>query len=147
MMSRSDAGAALVEMVIVTPVFLLLLFGLIQAGRAVDFALKVGSAAHAGVQYGAQNHATAADLTGMQTAATNDAATSGVSATASNYCQCADGTASVCGQAGACSANHQNLYVEVIVTGSMPSPLNSSFLPTSLKTITVTRSAIMRVLQ
>jgi len=146
-MSRSEAGAALIEMVIVTPVLLLLLFGLIQGGRAVDFALKVSDAAHAGVQFGSQNHATAADITGMETAATNDAATSGVSATASNYCRCENGTASVCGQAGACSTSHQNLYVEVIVTGTMPSPVNYTFLPASLKTVTVTRTAIMRVLQ
>jgi hypothetical protein len=83
----------------------------------------------------------------METAATSDAATTGVSATASNYCQCANGAASVCGQAGACSTSHQNLYVHVTVTGTMPSPLNYPFLPASLKTVTVTQSAIMRVLQ
>ena len=128
---RSTAGSALVEMVLIAPLLLLLLIGMIEAGRAGDFAIKVASAARAGVQYGAQNRTTAIDTSGMQTAATNDANTSGVSAVASSYCQCEDGTAAVCGQANACSATHENTYVKVVVTGTMPSPLDYAALPAS----------------
>jgi hypothetical protein len=83
----------------------------------------------------------------MQTAATNDANTSGVTAVASYFCQCEDLTASTCGQSGACPTNHQNLYVKVIVTGVMPSLLNYSALPAALQTITLTQTAVMRVTQ
>lgn len=137
----------MVELVVMAPLLLLLLLGLIQAGGAGDFAIKIGNAARAGVQYGAQNHVTAADAAGMQTAATNDANTAGVSAVGSYFCQCEDLTASTCGQANACSANHQNLYVKVIVTGTMASLFDYSLLPAGLRTVTITRSATMRVTQ
>ena len=142
-----NRGSAIVEMAAVAPLLLLVLIGLIAAGRAGDFAVKVGNAARAGVQYGAQNFTTAADVAGMQSAATNDANTAGVSAVGTFFCQCEDGTASTCGQANACSSNHQNLYVRVVVTGTMPTPLNYAVLPASLRSVTISSSAIMRVTQ
>ena len=54
----------------------------------------------------------------MQAAATSDADMAGMSAVASSFCQCEDLTASTCGLAGACSTNHQNFYVKVVVTGT-----------------------------
>jgi hypothetical protein len=124
-----------------------LLIGLVQAAGAGNFAIAVGNAARAGVAYGAQNHTTAADATGMQNAALNDANTTGLSAVASYFCQCEDLTASTCGQAGACSTNHQNLYVQVVVTGTMATIVDYSALPAGLRTITITRTATMRVTQ
>ncbi len=58
-------GAALSELVILAPLILLLLIGVVEAGAAGNFAIKIGNAARAGVQYGAQNHVTAADTNGM----------------------------------------------------------------------------------
>ena len=147
LVSGASAGSALVEMVVVAPLLLLLLTGLVQAGRAANFAIAVGNAARAGVQYGAQNHTTAADAAGMQSAAVNDAGIAGVSAVGSYFCRCENGSSSTCGQANACSSDHQNLYVQVVVTGTMPSPLNSSLLPPALRAITVSRTATMRVTQ
>lgn len=135
------------ELVIISPLLLLLLLGLMQAGAAGNFAIAVGNAARAGVQYGAQNHTTAADIAGMQTAATDDAGVAGVTAVASYFCQCADLTASTCGQSGACSTNHQNLYVQVVVTGTMPSLVDYAALPAGLRTVSITRTSTMRVTQ
>lgn len=145
--NRSTAGSALVEMALVAPLLLLLLVGLMEAGRAGNFAVEVGNAARAGVQYGAQNHVTAADATGMQNAASADAQGAGVSAAGSFFCQCEDGSASTCGQTNACSSNHQDLYVQVVATGTMASPLNYPILPSALRVITITRTATMRVTQ
>ena len=139
------SGAAMAELVVLAPLLLLVLLGLVEAGRAGDLALKVASAARAGIQYGAQNHVTAADTTGMQTAATNDADTAGVSAVATSYCQCEDLSASTCGLAGACSTNHQNLYVKVVVTGTETSLLNYAALPAGLRSVTIQTAAVMRV--
>jgi Flp pilus assembly protein TadG len=145
---RRNSGAAIVEFVAMAPLLLLLLLGLIQAAGAGDFAIKVTNAARAGVQYGAQNHVTAADTAGMQTAATNDANTAGVTAVATYFCQCENVTVtSTCGLAGACSTSHQNLYVKVVVSGTMASLVNYSALPTALQTVKVTQTAIMRVTQ
>jgi Flp pilus assembly protein TadG len=146
-MNRRTRGSAIVEFVIIAPLLLLVLLGLLQAGGAGDFAIIIGNAARTGVQYGAQNHTTAADTTGMETAATNDANRAGVSAVATYFCQCEDLSASTCGQANACSTNHQNLYVQVVVTGTMATLFAYSLLPAGLQTITLTRTAVMRVTQ
>ena len=139
------SGAAMAELVILAPLLLLVMLGLVEAGRAGDLAVTVASAARAGVQYGSQTTASAADTTGMQTAATNDANNPNVTAVASKYCQCEDLSASVCGQAGACSANHQNTYVKVIVTGTESSVINYAPLPAALRAVSITTTAIMRV--
>lgn len=146
-MRRCSPGAAIVELIVIAPLLLLLLLGLMQAGAAGDFAIEVGNAARAGVQYGAQNHTTAADTAGMVTAATNDADAAGVSATASYFCQCETLAASTCGQAAPCPGSHQNLYVQVVVTGVMPSFLDYAALPAALRSVTVVRTASMRVTQ
>lgn len=133
------------ELVIIAPLLLLVLLGLVEAARAGNLALTVVSAARAGVQYGSQNHTTAADTVGMQTAATNDANSANVTAVASSYCQCEDLTASTCGLAGACSTSHQNLYVKVIVTGTEASLLNYAPLPSGLRSVTIQTTTVMRV--
>ncbi len=140
-------GAALSELVILAPLILLLLIGVVEAGAAGNFAIKIGNAARAGVQYGAQNHVTAADTNGMVAAATADADTPGVSASAINFCQCEDRSASTCGQAGACPTNHQNLYVQVTVSGTLTSVIDYPFIPAGLRTISLSQVAVMRVVQ
>jgi Flp pilus assembly protein TadG len=144
---RADKGAAMAELVIIAPLLLLILLGFVEAARAGNLALTVASAARAGAQYGAQNHVTAADNTGMQTAATSDANLAGVSAVASSFCQCEDLSASTCGQSGACPTNHQNLYIKVIVTGTEASLLNYAALPAGLRSVTIASTAIVRVTQ
>lgn len=141
------AGSALVEMVVIAPLLLLILIGLIEAGRAGDFALKVGNAARAAVQYGAQNTGTAADNPGITSAAQNDAGNPSLSVTPSYFCQCTDGSASTCAQANACSTNHQIEYLKVIVSGTMPSLFNYYGLPASLRNVTVTQTVTTRVIQ
>jgi Flp pilus assembly protein TadG len=133
------------ELVVLAPLLLLLMLGVIEAGRAGDLALTVGNAARAGVQYGAQNSVTAADLTGMETAATNDANLSGVTAVASTYCLCEDQTASTCGQSGACSTTHQNTFVKVVVTGTETSIINYAPLPAGLRSVSISTTAVLRV--
>jgi hypothetical protein len=133
------------ELVVATPLLLMVLIGLVEAGRAGDFAIRVASAARAGVQYGSQNLVTALDNTGMQSAATTDAASSAVTAVASHFCKCADGSTSASCLPSFCSATHQIVYVQVITSGTIPSLFNYAPLPASLRTISITGKAIMRV--
>lgn len=143
---RADRGSALVEMTLIAPLLLILLLGLIEAGKAGDYAIRVASAARAGVQYGAQNEATAGDTQGMQNAATADAEYAGISAVAApTFCACADGTASTC-QQGDCASSHRLQWVEVTATGTYTG-LNSPFVPANLRSITISQTAIMRVAQ
>jgi hypothetical protein len=69
---RSEAGASLAEVVVMTPMLLLILFGMTDLGRWAFLAIEVSSAARAGAQYGGQNRGTALDSSGIQTAARND---------------------------------------------------------------------------
>lgn len=146
-LAASDSGSALAEIAIVLPMLVLLLIGLIEVGRYGNYTIVAGNAARSGVQYGAQNLETAADITGMQTRAVSDGQNlSGLTATASNYCECADGSASTC-LATDCPTSHRIVYVRVVTAATIPSLTNFSYLPASLRTITVQGSAVMRVAQ
>jgi Flp pilus assembly protein TadG len=111
--SRGPAGQTVLELAIATPLLLTLLLGVVELGRLAYCAITTTNAARAGVQYGAQSLITASDTVGMQTAALNDAPNlAGMTATASFYCQCANGAASTC-KATDCSGSRRLLYVEV----------------------------------
>ena len=85
-------GQSLVEFALVVPLLLLLLIGAVEIGRAAYYAIVVVNAARSAVQYGAQNHTTAADNAGIQQAALNDAPVlSSDNVTISSYCECPDG--------------------------------------------------------
>lgn len=131
-------------MALLAPALILILFGIVEMGRFAHFSILVHNAARAGAQYGAQNLITAIDAPGMQTAALNDAQnTTGVTSTATFYCQCADGTAAAC-SATACSADHRVTYVQVGTQGTFVSLFHYPGLPPSL---TIAGSSIMRVSQ
>lgn len=59
---RSQSGSSLIEFAITAPVLALLLVGLIDVGRYTYYGILATHAAHSGVQYGAQNLQTAADV-------------------------------------------------------------------------------------
>ena len=142
-----DSGSALAEIVIVLPLLVLLLIGLIEVGRFGNYTIAVGNAARAGVQYGAQNTVTADDNAGMQNSAAADAQNvPNFHATASHYCECADGSASTC-LATDCAASHRIIYVQVVTDASVSSITNYAFLPASLRTMVVQGKAVMRVAQ
>jgi Flp pilus assembly protein TadG len=141
---RTETGQSLVEFAILTPVVLLLLVGAIEIGRLAYLSILVNNAAHAGVQYGAQNLATAADNTGMQTAALNDGQNiAGLTAAASHYCTCANGSSSSC-LATDCAGSHRLVYVQVNTTGVFRSMIGYPGLPASY---TVNGQAVLRVAQ
>jgi len=69
----SDAGSALMEFALSLPVLLLILTGAVEFGRFAYLAIEMTNAAKAAAQYGAQNPTTAADQTGMNAVAQQDA--------------------------------------------------------------------------
>lgn len=140
---RRDDGNAMVELAVVAPFMILLLLGAFEIGRYLDYSIKLGNAARAGVQYGSLNIATASDFTGMKTAATNDSNGITFTPTASNYCTCADGSASTC-QPTDCSSSHIVEYVKLVATGSISSVFKAPGIP---GTANVSATAIMRVAQ
>lgn len=143
--AAAEEGSALAEMAIILPMLCLLLSGLVEAGRFGYYTILVGNAARAGVQYGSQNLVAAADTAGMASRALNDGQNvTGLSASATNSCTCADGTTSTCLPTD-CASSHMIVYVQVTATGTFPSLLNYSALPASLRSLTVSDTATMRV--
>jgi Flp pilus assembly protein TadG len=141
--ARSRAQAA-VELALSIPLMLMMFVVVVETGRAFYIAISVANAARAGVQYGAQNLATADDTAGMQAAASNDAPNlPAMTATASHFCKCSDGTASTC-LATDCAGSHRLVYTQVITAAPYAPIIN--FMG-ALPAISVPGKAVMRVVQ
>jgi Flp pilus assembly protein TadG len=118
---RGQHGASLVELAFLMPLFLLLLLGAIDLGRAFYLAIEVAGAAHAAAEYG---YLHPSDTTGMQNAAKNDAPNVTLSFPTLNYgCECATDTAGTtysasCTTTPTCTGNNVVYRVKVTVTGS-----------------------------
>jgi Flp pilus assembly protein TadG len=70
---NDDGGAALIELAVVMPLFLLMTFGAFELGRAAHYAVEVENAARAGASYGGENMGNAAATSTVIQAAKNDA--------------------------------------------------------------------------
>jgi len=139
-----NAGSALVEFAIFTPLLLLMCFGAMDFSRVVYAGVAVTNAARAGVQYGALTPGHSGDISGMTQAALDDAANQGLatlSASARNYCACAGSTAEVDCTA-TCSGVTPKGYVEVTASYTFNTLGNMPGIPSS---VALSRKASMRV--
>ena len=85
-----ESGSSLIECALILPLFVLLLAGAVDFGRAWYLNLEVSSSAEAGALYGVQN---SADITGMNQAALLDAPDlSTLQANSTFGSECSDGT-------------------------------------------------------
>lgn len=141
---HSEQAGSLIELALVVPVFVVLLVGAAEFGRVEYAGIEVSNAALAGVQYGGQSAIAAADLSGIQAAATADAGniTLGTT-TASVSCICSDGSASTCLETDCPTSNiEQTLTVQ---TQTVFDPL--IHLPGIPTTFTLHGQATQKVLQ
>ncbi len=129
---RNESGQALLEIALLLPVFLLLLIGVIEIGRAAYASIIVSNAAHAGALYGAQNPATAADNAGMIQAALNDGQDlSGLSATAAHLCTCSTGSSAPNCSLSDCASGRLVEYVHVNTSVVFSPMFHFPWIPTS----------------
>lgn len=142
-----ETGQALVELVLIFPVFILLLVGAAEFGRLAYAAIEVANAARAAAAYGSQSHITASDIAGMQTAADEDATNvTNLVVTATQLCSCSNGTAITCADAGTTCLSPGRIIEDVQVnTSASVDPL--FYYPGLPKTFTLNGQAIMRVEQ
>ena len=147
---RSQSGQSLVELALLTPLLLVLVIGTIEMGRYASLALVVGNAARAGAAYGSQSTTKAADTSGIQTAAKNDAQNiSGLTVTSTFVCGCDTGgtvipnpeTKAACATTCAAGA-HLVVFSQVTVVGTFSSLLNYPGIPA---TLTITSTATERI--
>ncbi|HYB91566.1 MAG TPA: TadE/TadG family type IV pilus assembly protein [Candidatus Binataceae bacterium] len=140
----APGGQSAAELALVIPLLLTSLLVAVEMGRLFYIQIAVANAARAGVQYGAQNLSTAGNNTAMQSAATNNAPNvSGLTATATHFCQCANGAASTCLSTD-CSGSRRLLYVQVNTSAPYSPMMKYPGVPTAM---TLTAQAIMRVAQ
>jgi Flp pilus assembly protein TadG len=144
----STDGTALIETALTLPLLLLLLTGSAEFARAGYAAIEVANAANAGVEYGTQSSAHAADTTGIQLAASDDApdiALGTTSTTSSIACICSDGTTpSSCANGCSSSSAHLEQILTVQTQETYAPLIHWPGLPT---TITLNGQAIRKVFQ
>jgi Flp pilus assembly protein TadG len=141
-----EGAQALLELALTVPVLALLLLGASELACVSSASIEVENAAKAAVQYGSQNSTTAADTTGMQTAASNEASNVALGPTSvSTSYICSDGT-SPSGTPLACSSS--TAEIETILTVNTQATINPlihvSVLPI---TFTVHGQAVQKCLQ
>jgi Flp pilus assembly protein TadG len=121
-----------------------ILLGAVEYARMAYASIEVSNAAMAGVQYGAQDPTTAADTTGIQTAASNDApdVTLGTTTT-STSCICSDGSASTC-----LSTDCSTSAIEKILTVKTQATFTPLIhMPGIPRTFTLHGQAVQKVLE
>ncbi len=142
--SKAESGQAMVETAASAMILATLLMGGIDVGRYTYDGMILGNAARAGVQYGAQNFQTAADNTGMQTAASKEGANLALmSVTATQYAMC-DGTkiTPITQSAISSCSTPATIYVSVTTTGAFKPTITFPGIP---NTLTITRTNVMQV--
>jgi Flp pilus assembly protein TadG len=139
LLRRGECGGALVEVALTAPMLCVLLVGASEFATLEYDSIEVTNAARAGVAYGSQSSATAADTAGMKSAATNDGSNiAGLHATATEFWSCSSAPStqysSAAAAAAACSISggaHVLNYVQVNTTATMTPSVAVPGLPTS----------------
>jgi Flp pilus assembly protein TadG len=130
--AKTQRGSAVVELSLLFGVLLLLLLGVIDFALATQQAMVVSEAAYAGAQYGAIS-GNSSNFATMQTIATNSAkGISGFSATASKWCACSPGGATVSCASTCSSYGTPVAYVQVITTATATVLFKYTGIPISI---------------
>ena len=136
-----ERGSAFIELGLLFPALLLILLGGIDFARVFYASTTLINAAEVGALYGAQSVAKSDDTSGMQTAATNDGKDlRGITATATKYCQCGNGTTQPCPLT--CAVGTAKTYVKVQTNYTFNTYAPIPGIPSS---VALTRSAVIRV--
>ncbi|HWA96396.1 MAG TPA: TadE/TadG family type IV pilus assembly protein [Terracidiphilus sp.] len=138
---RADAGSSFIELALTIPLFILLLCGVVDFGRAYFMAMEVAGAAQAGASYGSQNPT---DITGIQNAAQQDAPdVTGLTVGTPTYgCECSDGTNFVASCASKPTCTHNVVYRVSVTASTNYQPLIP--WPGIPSNINISRTAVMR---
>jgi Flp pilus assembly protein TadG len=140
-----ERGQALAELALMLPMFSALLVGAAEFARVSYAAIEVANAARAGAAYGAQNHLTALSSATMQSIAQSDAPNvTNLTAVASTFCTCSNGTAITCANAATTCSARVIPYVKVVASASVNPLFHVPGLPT---TYNLQSTAQMRVEQ
>ena len=133
-------GQSAVELAFLAPVLVLVLVIAADFSRVFYMSIEAANAARAGVQYGSQSTTNASDTAGMKQAALNDASNlSGLTASASNFCECPPSTSHVTCSSTTCSG--MEMYVQVNTSAQFQTLVHYPGVPSR---VTLNESALMR---
>jgi len=142
---RLESGQSTVELASMATILVTLLLVAGDFSRMFYVSITLNNAARAGAQYGSQSLITAADSTGMQTAANNDGSNvAGFSVIKTSECTCGTALTVAACPSSYCTNNPQATYVEVDTQATFQTVLSFGVIPASL---TLTGKAIMQVQQ
>ncbi|HEX4139236.1 MAG TPA: TadE/TadG family type IV pilus assembly protein [Candidatus Methylacidiphilales bacterium] len=141
---RGERGSALVELALTVPMLGVLLVGASEFAILEYDSIEVNNAARAGVAYGSQSSSTAADIAGMESAATNDGENvAGIQATAFEFYSCSSTPSAQKSAPPSCTTgDHVLNYVQVNTTATVNPTIAVPGLPA---TYTLSGVAVMRV--
>jgi Flp pilus assembly protein TadG len=132
---RSAAANSLVEIALVMPFLMAVLFGVVDFGRMYFMAMEVAGAAEAGALYGVSNHS---DTAGMKSAATLSAPdVPGLTVPTPTYgCECSNGSnySASCTSTPTCTSNvvyRVTVTVSATYTPFFPWPSIPASIPLS----------------
>ena len=124
---RSERGAALIEMAVISPLLLLLVFGAGDFGRIMYHAQTLTNAARAGAAFAVQTTGYLTDSAGIQLAADEEAQNIGpITVTSQRVCECPGGTVVSCTGSSCAGYGAVQAFVEVTATTTF-TPLTASF--------------------
>lgn len=136
---KHQRGSAVVEAALLFPLLLLVAFGTMDFSRVFYTAIAAANAAEAGALYGVQS-GKSSDFTGMQNTAVNDGNVPGLTAAASQFCHCEDGSNVSC--SGSCGSQGKPLvYVHVTTQATFNTLVTYPLIPSS---VNVRGKAVMR---
>lgn len=143
--TKTERGAQLLELAILTPFLVLVLLGSTDFARVAYHAITLANAARAGAQFATFSPAAALNTAGIKAAAELEAENIGAITVASNlYCRCPTGTTVVSCTVGTCTGINavKELYIDVTASRTFTTLVTWPGVPSP---IALSRTATMRV--
>ncbi len=135
----NNKGNAVVEFALITPVLLVMIVGLVDAGRAIEANARLGSGISAGLHYALADSYASAQIEAAAVSASRYA-DGEVSVAATRVCECPDGSAVAC--TGTCDAGYKRIFVQIDMVRSQPTLFS---YPVIGDEVTVSRSGSLQV--
>lgn len=110
---RSEAGNAVVEFALIAPILMVMILGLVDAGRAIGANVRLGSGVTAGLRYALSDSYASTEIASAAMAGSRYA-DGEATVTVTRFCECPDGASVDC--SGTCTAGFKRIFVQVDMT-------------------------------
>ena len=134
-----ERGNAVVEFALIVPVLLIMIMGLVDAGRAIGANARLGNGVTAGLRY-ALSDSYATDAIAAAAMLGSRYASGEASVTVTRFCECPDGSAVACSDT--CAAGFKRIFVQVDMARTQPTVFSYPVIGSS---VTVSRTGSLQV--